>query len=107
MPSSTDAGFCRWDGANAVCFCPRPQNLCNDLKQCYWNKDPSLTGNMASAFGIGAFNSGECVSNAERFYIILSNLLMKRGKKDFAIRINYSSAPARCVPEASPRGQTV
>ena len=38
------------------------------------------------------FRSGECISNAERFYVILSNLLMKRGKKDFAIRINY-----RCV----------
>ena len=35
------------------------------------------------------YSSGECISNAERFYNVLSNLLLKRGKKDFAIRINY------------------
>jgi len=107
VSSSTDSGFCRWDSANGVCFCPRPQNLCNDMKQCFWNKDPALTGNMASAFGMGSFSTGECISNAERFYIILSNLLMKRGKKDFAIRINYSSAPARGQLPLGPYGPAV
>ena len=46
---------------------------------------------FAAAFYTKVFyySSGECISNAERFYNVLSNLLLKRGKKDFAIRINY------------------
>lgn len=54
-----------------------------------------------------ACSGGECISNAERFYNILSNLLMKRGKKDFAIRINYSSAPARGQLPMGPYGPAI
>ena len=31
----------------------------------------------------------KCINSAERFYLLLSRLLSKRGKKDFAIKIRY------------------
>ena len=77
------------------------------MKQCYWNNDPSLTGNLFAVNGQFRPDSGECISNAERFYNILSNLLVKRGKKDFAIRINYSSAPARGQLPTGPWGPAI
>ena len=44
-------GYCRWDFASASCFCPRSKDLCDSVKQCYWNKDPSLTGNPLAFLG--------------------------------------------------------
>ena len=38
---------------------------------------------------------GVCMHNSERFYNLMARLLKSRGKKDFALKIKYSAAPAR------------
>ena len=45
-------GYCRWDFSVNACFCPRAKELCDNTKQCYWNKDPSLTGNPLAFLGV-------------------------------------------------------
>eukprot|EP00095_Tigriopus_kingsejongensis_P005267 maker-scaffold464_size163657-snap-gene-0.28 protein:Tk05267 transcript:maker-scaffold464_size163657-snap-gene-0.28-mRNA-1 annotation:"hypothetical protein EPUS_02985" len=77
---------CEWDphqidnGRVGVCICERGLKECNDPK-CHWSADPA---NPAK---------GECISSAERFYGLLQDMLMRRGKKDFAFRINYEASP--------------
>jgi len=84
-----ELAFCRWDmgfdefeDKQAGCLCPRTKDKCNKKNQCYWYKSKHS-------------DDGDCVHNSERFYNILANLLSKRGKKDFALKIKYSSAAAK------------
>jgi len=82
-------GACRWkeggtEGELSMCLCPADVNTCTATGRgaCYWHKD-SDTG------------ATTCISVAERFYNQLARLLAKRGKKDFSLKIQYGSAPAR------------
>merc|ERR1712002_1327705 len=63
-------------------MCPTNMQTCNKRRNCYWYEDPRTPFK-------------ECISNAERFYNMLHRLLMRRGKKDFAIKIRYGATPAR------------
>jgi len=81
-------GYCRWDAHRAnsdtksACMCPTNMQTCNKRPNCFWYEDPRTPFK-------------ECISNAERFYNMLHRLLMRRGKKDFAIKIRYGATPAR------------
>merc|ERR1711874_777469 len=46
-------------------------------------------------------------SNSERFYGILQKLLLKRGKKDFAIKIRYGATAARGKLPLGPWGPSI
>jgi len=73
-------GLCRWDANRAnsdtksACMCPTNMETCNKRPNCFWYEDPRTPFK-------------ECISKAERFYNRLLRLLMRRGKKDFAIKI--------------------
>jgi len=91
-----EKAYCRWDMGfaeknkkQAGCLCPRTKNKCHKKLQCYWYKPKHSSKYDESE------NDGQCVHNSERFYKILANLLSKRGKKDFALKIKYSSAAAK------------
>jgi len=83
-----ELAYCRWDMGfddyekQAGCLCPRTKDKCQKKHQCYWYRSKHS-------------DDGDCVHNSERFYNILANLLSKRGKKDFALKIKYSSAAAK------------
>ena len=64
---------------------------CTIDKRCYWNSD----------YKIGR---DECISSAEQFYKVLARLLIRRGKQDFAIRIEHHSAPGRAHLPFGPSG---
>merc|ERR1712112_107195 len=49
----------------------------------------------------------ECISNSERFYNMLHRLLIRRGKKDFAIKIRYGATPARGKLPLGPWGPAI
>jgi hypothetical protein len=92
MDDPNKKAFCRWDMSFADknqkqqgCLCPRTKSKCSKKNQCYWFKPKNQDEG----------NDAECVHNSERFYNILSHLLRKRGKKDFALKIKYSSAAAK------------
>jgi len=92
MDDPNKKAFCRWDMSFADknqkqqgCLCPRTKSKCSKKNQCYWFKPKNQEEG----------NDAECVHNSERFYNILSHLLRKRGKKDFALKIKYSSAAAK------------
>merc|ERR1711874_582849 len=46
-------------------------------------------------------------SNSERFYGMLQKLLLKRGKKDFAIKIRYGATAARGKLPLGPWGPSI
>jgi len=90
--------FCRWDmgfsddkDEHQGCLCPRTKYKCHKKHQCYWYKPK----HSARKHGDNKDDHGQCLHNSERFYNILANLLSKRGKKDFALKIKYSSAAAK------------
>ena len=66
-------------GSDEACLCPATESTCTlGRKGCYWYDMP------AGSVDITTF---ACINSAERFYHLLSKLLKKRGKKDFAIKI--------------------
>jgi len=93
-------GHCRWDAYMAnvniaeACVCPATETTCSKRGQCYWYKDPN------SPFK-------ECISQSERFYNMLHRLLIRRGKKDFAIKIRYGATPARGKLPLGPWGPAI
>jgi len=93
-------GHCRWDAYMAnvdiskACVCPATESTCSKRGQCYWYKDPN------SPFQ-------ECISQSERFYNMLHRLLIRRGKKDFAIKIRYGATPARGKLPLGPWGPAI
>jgi len=93
-------GYCRWDAyrsntdVRAACMCPTTMEMCNRRPNCYWYEDPT------SPFK-------ECISNSERFYNMLHRLLVRRGKKDFAIKIRYGATPARGHLPLGPYGPAI
>merc|ERR1711913_113239 len=94
-------GLCRWDAyranvnINEACMCPATELTCRaERPQCHWYKDPN------SVFK-------ECISNSERFYGMLQKLLLKRGKKDFAIKIRYGATAARGKLPLGPWGPSI
>jgi len=97
---SSNVGFCRWDAFRAntdvksACMCPTSMNTCAKRSNCFWYEDPN------SPFK-------ECISNSERFYNMLHRLLVRRGKKDFAIKIRYGSTPARGHMPFGPYGPSI
>lgn len=100
--------FCRWDigfadkkQKQAGCLCPRTKYKCHKDDQCYWFKPKSYDSKHDEK------NQGQCVHNSERFYNILANLLSKRGKKDFALKIKYSSAAAKGELPYGPWGPAI
>merc|ERR1719402_266714 len=98
--SSNNVGFCRWDAFRAntdvksACMCPTSMNTCAKRPNCFWYEDPN------SPFK-------ECISNSERFYNMLHRLLVRRGKKDFAIKIRNGSTPARGQMPFGPYGPSI
>merc|ERR1712226_1363192 len=50
---------------------------------------------------------GVCMHNSERFYNLMARLLKSRGKKDFALKIKYSAAPARGKLPYGPHGPAI
>lgn len=100
---------CRWDKKTSLCFCPRSHEMCFDKKlknKCYWHEEPKFSYDY-DGYKVEEKSDGECISNAERFYNVLHKLLIKRGKKDFAIRINYNSIPARTELPYGPHGPSI
>lgn len=107
--------LCRWDAGHgdedkkAGCLCPRTKSKCYKKDQCYWYKPKG----EKSKHGYGyeedkdQKDHGECIHNSERFYNILAHLLSKRGKKDFAIKIKYSSAAAKGELPYGPWGPSI
>lgn len=97
---SSNVGFCRWDAFRAntdvksACMCPTSMTICSKRANCYWYEDPN------SPFK-------ECISNSERFYNMLHRLLVRRGKKDFALNIRYGSTPARGQMPFGPYGPSI
>jgi len=93
-------GYCRWDAyrsntdVRSACMCPTTMELCNRRPNCFWYEDPT------SPFK-------ECISNSERFYNMLHRLLVRRGKKDFAIKIRYGATPARGHLPLGPYGPAI
>jgi len=93
-------GLCRWDAYMAnvniaeACMCPATETSCGDRGQCFWYMDPN------SPFK-------ECISQSERFYNMLHRLLIRRGKKDFAIKIRYGATPARGKLPLGPWGPAI
>lgn len=95
--------ICRWDegfgekNKKARCLCPRTRSKCSKKDQCYWykSKDEKSKHGYDDDDEKDQKHYGECLHNSERFYNILARLLSKRGKKDFAIKIKYSSAAAK------------
>jgi len=93
-------GYCRWDAYRAntdiksACMCPTTMETCQRRPTCHWYEDPN------SPFK-------ECISNSERFYNMLHRLLIRRGKKDFAIKIRYGATPARGKLPLGPYGPSV
>merc|ERR1712055_989973 len=93
-------GLCRWDAYAAniniqeACMCPATEATCGERGQCYWYMDPN------SPFK-------ECISQSERFYNMLHRLLIRRGKKDFAIKIRYGATPARGKLPLGPWGPAI
>merc|ERR1719283_753099 len=94
-------GNCRYDLNRAVldpstaCLCAATPETCTlGRSGCFWNKDKKTGLN-------------ECVSNAERFYVRLAQLLKKRGKKNFAINIKYGATGARGELPLGPWGPAV
>merc|ERR1712055_702817 len=85
-------------GANVniaeACMCPATETSCGDRGQCFWYMDPN------SPFK-------ECISQSERFYNMLHRLLIRRGKKDFAIKIRYGATPARGKLPLGPWGPAI
>lgn len=101
-----EKAFCRWDMGfaddkhkQAGCLCPRTKYKCHKDDQCFWYKPKSYDSKHGDDK-----NQGQCVHNSERFYNILANLLSKRGKKDFALKIKYSSAAAKAELPYGPWG---
>ena len=45
-----------------------------------------------------------CISKAEKFYEMLAALLRRRGKNDFAIRIEHKASAGRGVLPYGPQG---
>lgn len=90
--------YCRWHGGygvkNPKCLCPRIKSKCYEKDQCYWYKPKSEKSKDEYGYeeDKDGKHHGQCIHNSERFYNILANLLSKRGKKDFALKIKYSSA---------------
>ncbi|XP_040578019.1 uncharacterized protein [Lepeophtheirus salmonis] len=97
---------CRWDPRyrmNGVCLCPRTESLCysDELKnKCYWSRNENIPHEASNKNGI-------CISNAEKFYYVLRDLLLKRGKKDFAVRIIYNSDSALGELPFGPHGPSL
>merc|ERR1711915_806137 len=91
-------GSCRWDyersnilGNDQACMCPATEKTCEREKgKCWWYKLPDDMDGLLPSFA--------CLNNAERFYYLLQKLLKKRGKNDFAIKINYGSSPQLANP---------
>merc|ERR1711874_630808 len=80
---------------NEACMCPATELTCRaERPQCHWYKDPN------SVFK-------ECMGNSERFYGMLQKLLLKRGKKDFAIKIRYGATAARGKLPLGPWGPSI
>ena len=86
-------GSCRWDFHRAsvyktdqACLCPATEQTCGKSERCWWYEVPDKQSKL--------FPQYACLNNAERFYYLLQKLLKKRGKNDFAIKINYSGHPA-------------
>jgi len=94
-------GNCRYDlnraalDPSTACLCAATPETCTlGRSGCFWNKDKKTGLN-------------ECVSNAERFYVRLAQLLKKRGKKNFAINIKYGATGARGELPLGPWGPAV
>jgi len=94
-------GNCRFDlnraalDPSTACLCAATAETCTlGRSGCFWNKDKK-TGMT------------ECISNAERFYVRLAQLLRERGKKSFAINIKYGATGARGELPLGPWGPAV
>jgi len=100
-------GACRWDlersnklGPSEACLCPVSEATCTlNRESCYWYAMPEPMD-----YDIPTF---KCINSAERFYLLLSRLLSKRGKKDFAIKIRYGATPARGQLPLGPYGPAI
>jgi len=82
-------GRCRYDpyrhrvDPNSACLCVATRDTCEHGRDgCFWHED-KRTGYK------------ECISKAEKFYNMLYELLKRRGKKSFAIKIRYGATGAR------------
>lgn len=96
-------GSCRWDFHRAsvyktdqACLCPATERTCGKEAKCWWYEVPDAQSKV--------FPKYACLNNAERFYYLLQKLLKKRGKNDFAIKINYGAAPYHTNPLTSMDG---
>jgi len=100
-------GACRWDlersnklGPTEACLCPASEATCTlNRESCYWYAMPEPMDDDIPTF--------KCINSAERFYLLLSRLLSKRGKKDFAIKIRYGATPARGQLPLGPYGPAI
>jgi len=100
-------GACRWDlersnklGPTEACLCPASEATCTlNRERCYWYAMPEPMDDDIPTF--------KCINSAERFYLLLSRLLSKRGKKDFAIKIRYGATPARGKLPLGPYGPAI
>jgi len=96
-------GSCRWDFHRAsvyttdqACLCPATKGTCGKEAKCWWYEVPDAQSKVFPKFA--------CLNNAERFYYLLQKLLKKRGKNDFAIKINYGASPYNPNPFTSMDG---
>jgi len=103
-------GACRWDlersnvlGSSQACLCPATETCALDRKGCYWYDMRESTDVLLKS----RTPSFMCINTAERFYHLLANLLRKRGKKDFAIKIRYGATPARGELPMGPYGPAI
>jgi len=94
-------GRCRYDpyrariDPNSACLCVADRNNCEYGRDgCCWHEDRK-TG------------YSECISKAEKFYNQLYELLRRRGKKSFAIKIRYGATGARGELPLGPHGPAV
>jgi len=94
-------GRCRYDpyrariDPNSACLCVATRNNCEYGRDgCCWHEDRK-TG------------YSECISKAEKFYNQLYELLRRRGKKSFAIKIRYGATGARGELPLGPHGPAI